>query len=115
MDPQNSIVLKSNRIHVGCRVQGPHGLLISNPNINKRQIWARSYGTVLRAIDQQKWEILYDFDGARKPMSAKQLTIIPHDTGVPTHEILESTKPNTAAATVLNTLSNNREICINTY
>ena len=95
MDRQNSIVTKSNRIHVGCRVQGPYGPLLPNPNGNKRRVRFRSYGTVLRAIDQQKWEVMYDFDGARKPASSKQLTIVPHDTGVPAHELSVVLEPTT--------------------
>lgn len=110
MDAQNPIVPLLNRIHVGCRVQGPYGQLLPNPKGSKRRVRSRSYGTVMRALHQQKWEIMYDFDGARKPASSKQLTIVPDDAGVPAHELSGVLQPTIQAAAIATNISNNHEV-----
>ena len=51
---------KSKRIFVGCRVEGSHGSLVANLNPNiKRRVHSRVVGTVLKANEQHKWEVLF--------------------------------------------------------
>lgn len=64
----------------------------------------------MRALHQQKWEIMYDFDGARKPASSKQLTIVPDDAGVPAHELSGVLQPTVQATAIATNISNNHEV-----
>ena len=81
---------KSKRIFVGCRVKGSHGPLVANPNPNiKRRVHSRVVGTVLKANEQHKWEVLLDFNGKVKVCSTKLLLIVPLGRGVPLHEEIQ--------------------------
>ena len=75
------------RIFTGCRVEGSYGPLVANPNPNiKRRVHSRVPGTVIRATEQHKWEVLFDFDNKVKVCPSKSLTVVPIGTGVPLHE-----------------------------
>ena len=84
---------KSKRIFVGCRVEGGHGPLVANPNPNiKRRVHSRVVGTVLKANEQHKWEVLFDFNGKVKVCSLKLLSIVPLGSGVPLHEEIQEVR-----------------------
>ena len=76
------------RISVGCRVEGGHGPLIPNtdPAI-KRRVRSRAVGTVLRSVEQRKWEVVFDFDSKVKTVSSSSLTIVESDRAIPLNEL----------------------------
>ena len=75
------------RNFLGCRVEGSHGPLVANPNPSiKRRVHSRAVGTVVKARDQHKWEVLFDYNSKVKVCNSKSLTIVPFETGVPLHE-----------------------------
>ena len=77
----------SNQIFIDCRVEGSHGPLVANPNPNiKRQVHSRVVGTVLKANEQHKWDVKFDFNGKVKVCSLKSLSIVPSGSGVPLHD-----------------------------
>ena len=53
---------QQKRISAGCRVAGLFGPLVPNPRGHKRRIRQKVYGTVVRAVDMGRWEVLFDFD-----------------------------------------------------
>ena len=76
------------RISVGCRVEGGHGPLISNPDpAIKRRVRSRAVGTVLRSVEQRKWEVVFDFDAKVKTVSSSSLTIVESDRAIPLNEL----------------------------
>ena len=59
----------SNSFHisVGCRVEGTFGPPVPNPNPKvKKRVREQVSGTVIRAVDQRRWEIVCDLDGKIK-------------------------------------------------
>ena len=74
------------RIHVGCRVSGSYGPLIANPNGSKRHVRGKVLGTVIKAVDQHKWEVVFDYDGVTRVCRSNSLTIVPNDSGIPLNE-----------------------------
>ena len=74
-------------IFLGCRVEGSHGPLVENPNPNiKRRVHLRAVGTVVKAGDQHKWEVFFDYYTKVKECNSKSLTIVPFKTGIPLHK-----------------------------
>ena len=72
---------------LGCRVEGSHGPLVANPNPNiKRRVHSRAVGTVVKARNQHKWEVLFDYNSKVNLCNSKSLTIVPFETVVPLHE-----------------------------
>ena len=57
----------SYHISVGCRVEGAFGPLVPNPNPNpKVKGRVKVCGTVIRAVDQRRWEIVCNLDREKK-------------------------------------------------
>ena len=78
---------KSKKIFVGCRVEGSHGPLVANPDPKiKRRVHSKVIGTVLKANEQHKWDVLFDFNNKVKVCSSKLLSIVPFGSRVPLHE-----------------------------
>ena len=76
------------RISVDCRVEEGHGPLIPNPDpAIKQRICSRAVGTVLRSVDQRKWEVVFDFDAKVKTVSSSSLTIVERDRAIPLNEL----------------------------
>ena len=74
-------------IQVGCRVEGPHGDLTTNPNEKGRRIRSRVCGSVVRPCGAQNWVVLFDFNGKEKECSSKSLKLVPGLTGVPREQL----------------------------
>ena len=82
----------SSHIFVGCRVEGAFGPLIPNPNPKqKRRIREKAYGTVIRAVDQRRWEIVADIDGEIKILTSNSLKVVPDEFGIPIYETVSQT------------------------
>ena len=61
--------------------------MVANPNPNiKRRDHSRAVGIVVKAKDQHKWEVLFDYNNKRKVCNSKLLTIVLFKTGVPLHK-----------------------------
>ena len=87
----------SNRIFVGCRVEGPHGPLFPNPNSKiKRRLRTRVVGTVLRANGQHRWVVQFDFNGKIKECTSKLLKLVADEVGVPLNEEIGNNMGNTS-------------------
>ena len=70
---------------VGCRFEGSFGPLIPNPNPNPKQKQKqkqkqrrreKAYGMVIRAVDQQQWEIVGDINGEIKIITSTALKVV---------------------------------------
>jgi len=85
-------MVNSSKISIGTRVEGAHGPLMPNPNPNiKRRIRTRVVGTVINAVGQHTWDILFDFDGKiQNGIHSRSLKIVPKETAIPAHELAES-------------------------
>ena len=80
------MITKSKQIFVGCRGEGSYGSLIANLNPNiKRLVHSRVVGTVLKANEQHKWKVSFDFNGKVKVCRTKSLSIVPFRSRVPLH------------------------------
>ena len=78
---------RSKQIFVGCRVEGSHGPLVANPDPKiKRRVHSKAVGTVVKANEQHKWEVLFDYNGKIKVCNSSSLSIVPIGSGVPLHE-----------------------------
>ena len=86
-------MINSDRIHPGRRVYGAHGPLLANPNGGKRRVREKVHGTVLKAVDQHKWEVVFDFDGKTKIVTSKSLKIVADEAGIPIDELTSNTSP----------------------
>ena len=85
--------MNSSKISVGTRVEGPLGPLIANPNPNiKRRVRARVVGTVMAASGQHMWDVLFDFDGKVQQVHSRSLKIVPTQTAIPAHELVEESE-----------------------
>ena len=81
-------MVSSKRIYPGCRVEGRYGPLQPNPNPNiKRRVREMVVGTVLRAAEQRKWEVLFDFAGKSRTVTSNSLKVVDGDHGVPLDEL----------------------------
>ena len=81
------IMSNSSHISVGCRVEGAFGPLVDNPNPKvKRRVRERVCGTVIKAVDQRRWEIVSDIDGEIKIITSNALKVVPDEFGVPLYE-----------------------------
>ena len=72
----------SNSLHisVGCRVEGVFGRLVPNPNIKvKRREREKVYGTVIRAVDQRRWETVCDLDGEINIVTSNSVKVVPDE------------------------------------
>ena len=87
---------QQKRISAGCRVAGSFGPLVPNPRGHKRRIRQKVYGTVVRAVDMGRWEVLFDFDAKKQICSVKQLSVVNVDAGVPVEE-LQPPQPNNSS------------------
>ena len=79
-------MVNSSRLFVGCRVTGCFGPFIENESSNskKRRTRERVTGTVIRAVDKHKWDVIFDFDGKlKKGISSRSLMIAPGEAGIP--------------------------------
>ena len=74
------------RIHVGARVEGSHGNLVTNPNGNKRRVRERVTGTVLSAAGEHKWKVNFDFNGKVQEVTSKSLKVIEKNVGLPLNQ-----------------------------
>lgn len=96
-----------NRLHVGCRVVGCYGPLITNPNgRGKRRIRTRVVGTVVKAVDQHKWAVVFDYDGKSRMCKSNSLVVVDDEVGIPLHE-------NEAEATAISNDEDSRSIVAN--
>ena len=78
-------MVNSSRLFVGCRVTGCFGPFIENENKSKkRRTRERVSGTVLRAVDKHKWDVIFDIDGKlKKGISSRSLMIASSEEGIP--------------------------------
>ena len=78
--------------HVGCRVEGSFGPLIPNPNLKqKRRIKEKAHGTVIRAVDQRRWEIVADIDVEIKIVPSNALKVVLDAFGIPIYKMVSQT------------------------
>ena len=70
---------------IGRRFEGSFGPLIPNPNPNpnpkqkqkqKQRRREKAYGMVIRAVDQQQWEIVGDINGEIKIITSTALKVV---------------------------------------
>ena len=77
-------MVKSQRIRVRSRVAGHFGPFTSDattPGKRRRRGWVA--GTVVKAAEQHKWDILFDFNGeVKQGVSSRSLTIVPEGVGI---------------------------------
>ena len=79
----------SFRISVGCRFEGVFGPLVPNPNSKvKRRVREKFCGTVIRAVDQRRWEIVCDLDGEIKIVTSNSLKVVLDDFEIPLHRLI---------------------------
>ena len=84
-------MVKSTLISVGTRVEGSFGPLVANPNPNiKRRVRMRVTGTVMNAVGQHNWSVLFDFDGKTQEVHSRSLKIVQNETAIPAHELYQS-------------------------
>ena len=76
-------MVQRNCISAGCRVQGPHGELVSNPRGNKRRVQEVVIGNVVEAAGEHKWTVLFDYNGLTKIFSSKSLKVVEEGAGLP--------------------------------
>ena len=78
-------MVNSSRLFVGCRVTGCFGPFIENESRSKkRRTRERVTGTVIRAVDKHKWDVIFDFDGKmRRGISSRSLMIALGEAGIP--------------------------------
>ena len=80
--------MRDNHIAVGCREEGCHGPLGPNPNPSvKRRVRTRAIGTVIRAAEQHKWVVVFNFDGGEKIVVSSSLKVVDQGTGAPFNEL----------------------------
>ena len=78
----------SYHISVGCRVEGAIGPLVPNPNPKmKRREREKVCRTVIRAVDQRRWEIVCNLDGEIKFVTSNSLKVFPDEFEKPLHEL----------------------------
>ena len=75
------------QILVSCCVVGSFGPFLSNPRGFKRCFCQRVFGTVIQAISNGKFEVLFDFDGRKQSCSSKKLTVVDSNAGIPLQEL----------------------------
>jgi hypothetical protein len=81
-------MVRSNHVCVGYRVEGCHGPLVQNPNPSiKRRVRSKVVGTVMRAAELHKWEVVFDYDGKAKVVRSSSLKVVEEGTGVPLDEL----------------------------
>ena len=87
-------MVNSSRLFVGCRVTGCFGPFIEDPNSSrKRRTRERVTGTVIRATDKHKWDVIFDFDGKlKKGISSRSLMIASAGEGIPLASSIEEHK-----------------------
>ena len=76
-------MVEQNCISPGCRVEGPHGELVSNPRGNKRRVRKVVIGTVVEVADEHKWAVVFDYNGVIKNVTSKSLKVVDEGTGLP--------------------------------
>ena len=76
-------MVEQNRISPGCRVEGRHGELVSNPRGNKRRVREVMTGTVVEAAGEHKWAVVFNYNGVIKNVTSKSLKVVDEDTGLP--------------------------------
>lgn len=81
----NFKMVSSSRLFVGCRVTGCFGPFIEDPDsTRKRRTRERVTGTIIRAADKHKWDVIFDFDGKlKKGISSRSLMIASAGEGIP--------------------------------
>ena len=82
-------MVTSDRIHPGCRVIGSHGPLVASSNGGKRRVREKVYGTILKAVDQQRWEVMFDFDNRTQLVTSRSLKLVKLSAGIPLNELSE--------------------------
>ena len=80
-------MIQRNRISAGCRVQGLHGELVSNPRGNKRSVQEVVIGTVVEAAGEHKWTVLFDNNGLPKIVTSESLKVVEEGAGLSHHLI----------------------------
>ena len=84
-------MVHSSKISVGTRVEGSLGPLVANPNPNiARRVRERVVGAVLAASGQHMWDVFFDFDRKIQQVHSRSLKIVPTQTAIPAHELVES-------------------------
>ena len=80
-------MVNCTRIFPGARVSGSHGPLEHNPNgKGKRRRRAMVYGTVIKAVGQHQWEVLFDFNNSVQTVTSKSLKVVEAASGIPLNE-----------------------------
>ena len=84
-------MVNSSRLFVGCRVTGCFGPFVENESRSsnkKRRTRERVTGTVIRAVDKHKWDVIFDFDGKlKKGISSRSLMIASGEAGIPLTDV----------------------------
>ena len=80
-------MVESARIHSGARVSGSHGPLEYNPNgKGKRRRRVTVFGTVIKAVGQHQWEVVFDYNNVAQTVSSKSLKVVEQESGIPLNE-----------------------------
>ena len=82
-------MVTSDRIHPSCRVIGSHGPLVASSKSVKRRVREKVYGTIVKAVDQQRWEVMLDFDNRTKLITSRSLKLVKLSAGIPLNELSE--------------------------
>ena len=81
-------MVRSAHVFVGCRVEGIHGPLTSNPNTHsRRRVREKVVGTVIKAAGLHNWDVNFDFDGKLKTVSSRLSKILSVESGIPVNKI----------------------------
>ena len=54
----------------------------------KRRAREKVYGTVIRPVDQRRWEKLCDLNGEIKIVASNLLKVVPDEFGIPLQELI---------------------------
>ena len=97
-------MVQSSRLFVGCRVAGCFGpFLSSTSESRRRRKRQRVVGTIIRAADLHKWDVIFDYNGTvKKDVSSRSLTIVSNDVGIPINNTINEETNNTVSNTDMN-------------
>ena len=93
-------MVQSSRLFVGCRVSGCFGpFLSSTSESGKRRKRQRVVGTIIRAAELHKWDVIFDYNGTvKKDVSSRSLTIVSDDVGIPINNNTINDETNTTVS-----------------
>ena len=91
--------MRANKITIGCRVKGKHGLLVPNPRGHHRRVHEVVSGKVIESVEHNQCKVKLDIDGREVICSSRLLTIIEIHEWLPVNEEFDdSTETNSEEA-----------------